>query len=127
MADFVNILSAKGDFVSLRGTTTADINAAEQELQVRFTKEYRKFLMVCGIASAAGHEFVGICGSPRMGVVAVTNAARIANPHVSTDWYVVEQTNIDGITIWQAPDGGVYQVAGGRVKRLCNSLSEYID
>ena len=43
------------------------------------------------------------------------------------DWYVVEQTNIDGIIIWQASNGTVYQTApNAKPKKLCESLAEYI-
>lgn len=42
-------------------------------------------------------------------------------------YYVVEQANIDGIVIWQASDGKVYQT-NPKLKplQIAESLSEYI-
>ena len=42
-------------------------------------------------------------------------------------WYVVEETGIDGIVIWQAPTGDIFQTAlGAKTRRISDSLAEYI-
>lgn len=47
---------------------------------------------------------------------------------VREDMYVLEDTNIDGIVIWQASDGEVFQsVNGSDFMKIANGLQEYID
>lgn len=108
--------------------TPSEVSQAEQALHLAFSPEYREYLSAYGVASADGHEFTGICASPRLNVVNVTREERETNPGVPDDWYVVEQAHIDGIVIWQSEKGEVYQTQpGAEPFRLCASLAEYIN
>ena len=43
------------------------------------------------------------------------------------DKYVIEETNIDGIVIWQSSTGEIFQSnMEGKIKKICDSLIEYI-
>ena len=127
MDDIINILKEKGDFDCLDGATQEDIAAAEKELNLKFAKDYRKYLVECGLASADGHEFTGIVKSPRLNVVDVTVRMCKKIKEMPSDAYVVEELNIDGIVILQTTDGTVYEGAPNRaVKKIASSLSEYI-
>lgn len=42
---------------------------------------------------------------------------------IPEDWYVIEETGIDGIVIWQDAEGNVYQ----NQEKICSSLAEYVE
>lgn len=127
MADIVKFMQKQPDFYAMKGASEEDIKMAEQVLELRFATEYRKYIAAFGIASFAGHELTGVCKSKRLSVVDVTIEER-NNVVVPADWYVLEQANIDGIVIWQASNGTVYQTAPNtKAKKLCGSIAEYIE
>lgn len=127
MADIVKLMQKQPDFYAMKGVSEEEIRMAEQALSLRFAADYHKYIAAYGVASFAGHELTGICKSKRLNVIDVTIEER-DNTLVPTDWYVLEQANIDGIVIWQASDGVVYQtVANTKAKKLCGSLAEYIE
>lgn len=127
MADIVKLIQKQPDFYAMTGASKEEIKMAEQALELCFATEYRKYIAAFGVSSFAGHELTGICKSKRLSVVDVTIEER-NNVAVPSDWYVLEQANIDGIVIWQVSDGTVYQTApNAKAKKLCGSLAEYIE
>ena len=77
-------------------------------------------------SSFAGHEPTGVCKPRRLNVVTVTEDER-QNTTVPESWYVLEQSNIDSIVIWQDSNSTVYQTSPNRnPKILCASLTEYL-
>ena len=128
MDNIVKAMQEKHGFVALKGASAEQIANAEAALGVKFSEEYRKYVSAFGIASFAAHELTGICTSPRLNVVDVTIEERSTNPELPTDWYVLEQMNIDDVTIWQSSTGEVFQtIPGAKSIKLCGSLSEYLD
>lgn len=127
MSDFVNKLKVFDDFVSIGETDEKAIKDAENKLSLIFSDEYRAYLRVCGAASADGHEFTGIVNSERLNVVDVTMREKNRNDSTPKDLYVVEETQIDGIVIWQSSSGRVYKsVRGNELDEIATSLSEYL-
>ncbi len=126
-----NIASKMAKLQSFRHRIPVDsdlISSAEKELGVIFSPEYMEYLKEFGAASYYGHELTGICKSSRLNVVDVTITERENNPIVPKNWYVIEQANIDGIVIWQAETGEIYQTAPNAVPlKLYDSLGEYIE
>lgn len=128
MSRIIDKLKAKEFFCCLTGVTEETVKEAEQALEVSFSKEYRDYLFAFGLASFQGHELTGITKSKRLNVVDVTKKARQYTANVPADWYVIEETNIDGIVIWQSPECAIYQTQPGHTPTMiCKSLSEYID
>ncbi len=128
MDNIVKAMQAKQGFVALKGASAEQITKAEAALGVKFSEDYQKYVSAFGIASFENHELTGICASPRLNVVDVTLAERSKNPELPTDWYVLEQMNIDDVTIWQSSTGDVYQsLSGAKIIKLCGSLFEYLD
>lgn len=126
MADIVKLIQAQQDFYAMQGASEEDIRTAEDTLQLKLAPDYRKYVAAFGVASFAGHELTGVCKSKRLNVVAVTQEER-AYTDVPADWYVLEQANIDGIVLWQAANGAVYQTAPNRkAMKICGSLAEYV-
>jgi len=126
MNRFIEVLKDCEDLDTLKGASTNQISEAEIQLNVSFSGEYREYLEAFGIASANGHEFTGICNSPRLNVVEVTCAARKLMPSVPRGYYVVERTGIDGIIIWQDVSGTILMTQPHReASVLSHSLAEY--
>ena len=128
MSDIISKLQKKSGFVSLSSAAEEKIIQAEEALNLTFTDEYRKYLTAFSVVSFYGHELTGICSSPRLNVVDVTISERISNPTVPTNWYVVEQANIDGIVVWQSCTGEVWQtMPNAPPVKLYESLCEYFE
>ena len=50
------------------------------------------------------------------------------NQKIPRDWYVVEETHIDSIVIWQALSGEIYQSAHGMPPTLiAKSMSIFLE
>lgn len=126
MAQFVNTLRKFEDFMQLGGVSNDEIKKAEERLGVRFAEEYKEYLRECGAATADGHEYTGICKAKRLDVVLVTEKERSAELEISDSAYVVEQTHMDGIVIWQTTDEAIYQSHENSFKKINNSLAEYV-
>ena len=128
MSGFANKLRNLPDFISLISATSEQISKAENKLGLKFSNEYREYLTECGVASANGHEFTGVCKSSRLNVVDVTISERIRNPNIQTIYYVVEQINMDRIVVWQSNSGEVFITTPSMPPiKLCNSLCEYLE
>ena len=127
MTDIVKLIQKQPNFYAMDCVTENEIKVAEQQLKLRFASDYRAYITSLGAASFGGHELTGICNSKRLNVVSVTLEERM-NVQVPEDWYVLEQAHIDGIVLWQTPEGTVYQTSPyNKVKKLCGSLAEYIE
>ncbi len=127
MSDLINTMHGLPNFVHMTGATQSDIAAAERALGVTFAEDYRAYVSVFGAAAFEGHELTGVCKSRRLNVVDVTLDERQQNQNIPADWYVLEQTGMDGIVIWQNSTGHIFQVTlSHSVNKVANSLVEYI-
>ena len=114
-------------FKSRTPATEEQIKCAEEELGLTFTKEYSEYLAEFGCASFYGHEFTGICNSERLNVVQVTTELRALNEGTPCDWYVIEENNVDGISVWQNSKGSIYlMIPNHTAKKIADSFLEYI-
>ncbi len=128
MSDFNNKLNKSSDLHSFSGVSEERIKQVEEELKLKFSDEYKDYLLEYGIASAEGHEFTGICKFPRLDVVYNTIKERENNESIPNNLYVVEQANIDDIIVWQSETGEVYLSQFGRYpEKISDSLAEYMD
>ena len=107
MKTIVDLLRAQPAFISAKAPTAQEVTQAEQSLGVTFAADYRDYVAALGVASYEGHELTGVCPFPRLSVVSVTQQERTANPAIPPAWYVLEQTNIDNLVIWQDASGAV--------------------
>ena len=122
----LDVLRNAPDFIGGKGCGNVAISDAEQALGIRFAPDYRAYLQKIGLACFDGHELTGICKAFRLNVVDVTLDERKQCPDAA-GWYVVEQANVDGIVIWQAPSGEIYQTMPCvSARKICNSLTEYV-
>ena len=103
------------------------IRAAELSLELEFAEDYKEYLAQCGIATADGHEFMGLGRANRLDVIANTITERKKRGGIPIDMYVIERLGIDGIVIWQNHLGEVYQSTGqGEFHKIADSLVKYL-
>ena len=128
MSAFTDKFSKMKAFRSRTPASAEQIKEAEVALGLSFAKEYKEYLSTFGCASIYGHEFTGICSASRLNVVTVTDEQKSFDAGIPDDWYVIEETNIDGIVIWQNTKGIVYAKSpNGSPEKIVKSFSEYIE
>lgn len=111
-----------------KGVTNELIEKAEKNLNTIFSKEYKEYLEKYGVAAVDGHELTGLCKIERVNVINVTEEQRKYNSGIDRSWYVIEETHIDGIVIWQDPDGRVYQTSlNGKEEMIADSIEHFLD
>lgn len=127
MNSIVDFIRTLPDVLSLKGASEAEIAQAESALGTSFAQEYRDYVSVFGSIAYSGHELTGVCASPRLNVVNATQLARIVNPHIPAEYYVVEDCGIDGILIWQSPCGEILQTFPNQPpKNIAPALKDYL-
>lgn len=127
MENIIDALKSIPDYIGSTGRTEEIILKAESSLGVAFAQDYRQYLGTIGLACFDGHEFTGLTNIARLDVVTVTKEQRAINANIPESWYVVEETNMDGIVIWQNELGQVYQTSSSGVpQKIASSLLEYI-
>ena len=127
MDDIIKTLRAMEDFDCLNGASEDEIEAAEKDLDLKFAKDYRKYLSEYGLACAAGHEFTGIVKSPRLNVVDATARIYKKIQDLPAKSYIVEELNIDSIVILQTEDGSIYEAVPGKLSnKIADSLCDYL-
>ena len=122
------VLARKKGLLQGKPVSDSAITECEQKLSVKFSDDYKECVRQYGALSYYGHELTGVVSSPRLNVVEVTKEERETNSGLPDNWYVIEQTGMDGIVIWQADSGEIFQSSPtGAYKKICNSLAEYIE
>lgn len=128
MSKIVDIINNLPDLLPLKAASDIDIKDAEIQLRVSFTDEYKEYLSSFGAIMADGIELTGIAKSAHRSVVIQTKQERELNPKVPNTMYVIENTGVDGIIIWQDSNGEIYQTApGAEPKKIADSLIDYLD
>lgn len=127
MSDIIEAFNGKRDFYHEKGAARAEIDKAEKKLGVIFSSDYREYLMEYGAVSCAGHELTGISSEPASDVVALTLENKRKNPNIKESLYVIEETHIDGIVIWQSESGDILQSEYKEApQKIFGSLCDYI-
>ena len=128
MSKLTDKMKKMQSFRSRTPATKEQIANAEESLGLSFAKEYKEYLLEFGCASIYGHEFTGICKTTRLDVVSVTTEQKNCFDDIPNDWYVIEETNIDGIVIWQNAKGDIFsKVPNTKPERIAKSFSEYVE
>lgn len=127
MSGIIELMLQKKPFVSSGAVNERQIEEAENKLGVKFSKEYKEYLLAFGTVSYYGHELTGVCvDDASINVVDVTLAERNFCTNIPEGWYVIEQTHMDGIVIWQDEQGCIYKAISGKIDKIHNSLKEYV-
>ena len=127
MVELVDFLNSIEDKLVGKPVSIENIKKAEDQLGLKFAKEYIEYISSFGFVMFNGHEFTGIFESGRGNVVDVTIEQRTKNKNISSDMYVVEDTYMDKIIIWQNESGEIYTTKGNSAQvRLCDSIIELL-
>jgi len=119
--------NVKKPVYSMKGADVQAVIAAEDKLGLRFSDEYRNYLMDYGVVSCGSHEFMGLGGDAYLDVVKETLDERKRNPRFPRNCYLIENLGIDGILLAQDSDGIVYEINVQGVKKVYGSLKEYVE
>jgi len=126
--NIVEVIKALPDILPLKPATNTQITDAELQLRVSFSEEYKAYLKEFGAIMADGIELTGIAKSKHRSVVSLTEHERALNPNVPHTMYVIENTCVDGIIIWQDTKGIIYRThPKSKPKKIADSLVEYIE
>lgn len=127
MKKIVDLINSLPEMLPLKPATEVQITDAELQLRVRFADEYKEYLKAFGAIMADGIELTGIAKSEHRNVVSLTKKERELNSKVPNTMYVIENTCVDGIIIWQDTEGIVYQTSPDtEPAKIASSLYEYI-
>lgn len=127
MASIIDALRNKPFLYTQRGADENAISSAESLLGTYFADDYREYLRAFGVVTYQGHELTGISDVVRLSVVNSTLQGRSSHAKECQSWYVIENAAIDCITIWQSPNGVVYQASPNQVPvQIASSLEEYV-
>ncbi len=127
MSLLIEKLKQINDFYCEKGVSEEEIKTAENMLGLVFPDEYKEYLQKYGSVSCGGHDLTGLSVDKTIDVVYVTLYNRQKNPNAKKSLYVVEETHIDGIVIWQASTGEIFQSEyKGVPRKIYKSLMEYI-
>lgn len=128
MSKIVDLISSLPNLLPLKPATEVQIADAELQLRVRFAEEYKEYLKAFGAIMADGIELTGITKSEYRNVVSLTKKERGLNPNVPHTMYVIENTCIDGIIIWQDSAGIIYKTSpNNEPLKIASSLYAYIE
>ncbi|MDD3363278.1 MAG: SMI1/KNR4 family protein [Hespellia sp.] len=118
----IDALNSKEDLIIGSGVSDLKIQEAEESLGLSFSKDYKEYLSVAGLAMCCGHELTGLGKSERLDVVQVTFQMKSLHKDIPNDWYVIENENMDGAAMWQDVKGRVYF----NTKKEFDCLADYI-
>ena len=126
MSTIIGELNKKSNFYCEQGASAEMIKNAEEALGLKFADDYKEYLQQYGSVSCGGHELTGISEDSEMDVVRVTIKNLEKNQKVSMPLYVVEETHIDGIVIWQSESGEIFKTEYKETpEKIFESLTEY--
>ena len=126
MNDIIEIINSLDGLCSLGSVSKKEVDNAEAQLNLKFSIDYKMYVMAYGAISANRIELTGICTSPRLSVINKTIDIR-SQYDIPVDMYVIEDMEIEQEIILQKANGEIYSFSSARgIKMINKSLSEYI-
>ena len=124
----IEFIKSSNDAFYSSGADLEIIHKAQHELSLTFAQDYYLYLQTFGVVTINSHELTGLACPHHVDVINITKLNRILDSSIPNDWYVIEQTNIDGICAWQDEKGIVYlKSATSSPQKIANSIIEYIN
>ena len=122
----MNYIDILKDLIKGKGVSEIEIKRAEEQLGLTFAEDYRSYLKEYGMISFDGREITGLGVVEHMNVVKVTIDERTINKKIANSMYVIEKLGYENITILQDLDGQIYEMYADKIKKIANSLEEYL-
>lgn len=128
MYDVIEFLQSKGELLTGKAVAKEDIEKIEEQLGVSFANDYKKIVSTYGFVCVDGYEITGITNAKRLNVYEVTIKERESVACDMSGTYVIEQTHIDDIVIWQSASGEVYQTKGNHEPiKIADGIINYLN
>lgn len=109
------------------GCSADEVITAEKELGIKFSDEYREYLMEYGAVSFGSNEFTGLGVDDYINVVKVTEHEKKLNVTFPQRSIVIQNLDIEGISIVQDEEGAIYQINGsGKKEFVADGFFEYL-
>lgn len=127
MSNIIEIIKTLPKMSGYTPASKIEISNAEIQLCLNFAEEYKIYLAEFGEASAKGIELTGIINAEYINVVSATKEKWKLYPQVEHNLYVIEDTLVDGIVIWQDSSGTVYQTTpNSEPVKIAESMAQYL-
>ena len=127
MGIIVQTINSLPNLLTLKSAARTEITDAELQLRVNFAEEYKEYLSAFGAILADGIELSGITKAEHRNVVLMTKQEWELNSNVPHSMYVIENTRVDGIIVWQDASGTIYKTSPDLPpKQIAKSLNEYL-
>ena len=127
MSSIIKIIKQRADLFYEKGASEDSIIKAENILKLQLSDDYKEYVRAFGAVSYSGHELTGFSTDKNLDVVYATLKNRKNNPYVTFSLYVIEETHIDGIVIWQDSAGAIYQTGYKEPPvKIFECLADYI-
>ena len=127
MYDVIDFLQRKGELLTGKAVPKEDVEKIEEQLGVSLANDYKKIVSTYGFVCVDGHEITGITNAKRLNVYDVTIKERENVACDMSGMYVIEQTHIDDIVIWQSASGEVFQTNGNHKSvKIADSIINYL-
>lgn len=128
MYDVIEFLQSKGELLTGKTVDEGEVEIIEEQLGVSFAADYKKIVSTYGFVCVDGHEITGITNAKRLNVYEVTVKERENVACDMSGMYVIEQTHIDDIVIWQSTSGEVIQTNGNhRPVKIADGIINYLN
>ncbi|MCR5629089.1 SMI1/KNR4 family protein [Eubacterium sp.] len=124
---FNEVLNKKEDVICGKGVSSNFVEDAEKKLNLKFSNDYKEYLLTYGLLMFDGHEITGLGGDDRLDVVKVTLHLKELYSDIPKDWYVIEELGIDGVVIWQNEKGEIFQsIPNGKMVKIYDDLITFL-
>lgn len=118
--------SVEGKVFHLNGVDSSAVIDAEKKLGMRFSDDFRNYLMEYGVVSFKSHELMGLGGDDYLNVVLETLSERGNNDKFPINCYIVENLGIYGVFILQDEDSNIYEYRGKGITKIFDCLKDYV-
>ena len=126
-SNLIEILKNNSEVIHGQGVSISKVKEAAKMLELTFSLDYIDYLEHFGILAYDGQELTGLIGDDRTNVVNITKELWKENPLIPHNLYVIEDTGIDTIVVWQNEKGQIFQSAVGlEPVKICDSLIEFL-
>lgn len=127
MSRIIEIINNLPELLQMQPASDEQITAAEIDLKVCFSDEYKEYLKTFGAIMADGIELSGIAKSEYRNVISMTKQEWELNSNVPHTMYVIENTHIDGIVTWQDNSGCIYKTEPNKKPvKIADTMAEYL-
>lgn len=107
--------------------SSKQITDAQNELGLKFPKEFIEYVKEFGNISFDGSEWCGLNVSGRLNTVNATKQERKLNEDFPKDCFMIENQGIEGLVTVMSTHGTIYDVRYSTKKEVCSSLTTYVD